>query len=386
MHKIFTKQMVILTVVTFLYMCSISMSNPVIAGLCALLGGGGMIMGVIGGLSSFVSLFCRPFLGKLIDHYDRRRLGLIGLLGMGVGGLICTFSPNVYVLFVGRLCTGIGLAVSSSTFSTWFAASLPPERIGQGMGLYGVVQALSMACAPAIGLWLANLMDSRLTCMIAAILNLASIFLIFPLKDYNYLSHQSVALDEHAKDHRFIIPNLVPLAILMFLFCVPYNGTTAFLETVVSDRRLTFNAGLYFTIFAVALLVTRFALSKFLDNYPYRYFVWMCVPFGILSMLFLQWMNSFCFMVLSAIALTLSYGIIQPVSQAAGIRSVPKDQQGVANCTYYIGMDLGMAFGPIIAGGAYQMAGDNAVFYIMSLFPLLAVPILLICQNSIKKL
>ena len=65
----------------------------------------------------------------------------------------------------------------------------------------------------------------------------------------------------------------------------------------------------------------------------------MCIS----SMLLLQWMNSMGFMVLSAIALTLSYGIIQPVSQAASIRSVPKNQQGVANCTYYIGLDLGMA-------------------------------------------
>lgn len=386
MKEIFTKQMVILTMVTFLYMCSISMSNPVMAGLCALVGGGGMIMGVIGGLSSFVSLFCRPFLGNLIDHYDRRQLGLIGLLGMGVGGLICTFSPNVYILFWGRLCAGIGLAICSSTFSTWFAASLPPERMGQGMGLYGVVQALSMACAPAIGLWLANSINSRLTCMIAAILNLVSILLVFPLKDYNYSSHQSAVKDESAKKCQFFIPELIPLAILMFLFCVPYNGTTAFLETVVSDRKLAFNAGLYFTIFAIALLITRFALSKFLDNYPYRYFVWMCIPFGIFSMLLLQWMNGFSFMMLSAITLTLSYGIIQPVSQAACMRSVSKDQQGVANCTYYVGMDLGMAFGPIIAGATYQIAGESAVFYIMSLFPLLSVPILFVFRNSIKKL
>ena len=97
-------------------------------------------------------------------------------------------------------------------------------------------------------------------------------------------------------------------------------------------------------------------------------------------------MNGFSFMMLSAITLTLSYGIIQPVSQAACMRSVSKDQQGVANCTYYVGMDLGMAFGPIIAGATYQIAGESAVFYIMSLFPLLSVPILFAFRNSIKKL
>ena len=103
-------------------------------------------------------------------------------------------------------------------------------------------------------------------------------------------------------------------------------------------------------------------------------------------MLCLQWMQGFGMMVVSAVFLTLSYGIIQPMSQAAGIRSVSEDQHGVANCTYYIGMDLGMAFGPIIAGGVYQVAGNEAVFYAMALFPLLAIPVLLLCQKTLKRL
>lgn len=386
MQKIFTKQMIVLMIVTFLYMCSLSMTNPVMAGLCALLGGGGLIMGVIGGLSSFVSLFCRPFLGDLIDRCDRRKLGVIGLAGMGIGGLICAFSPNVYVLFFGRLCAGIGLAISSSTFSTWVAASLPPEHIGQGMGLYGAIQALSMAFAPALGLWLSEFADSRLTCLIAALLNIASVFMVIPLEDKHYSKVKSVPQKEVSASKQIFIPQLLPVALLMFLFCVPYNGATAFLETFVVNRGYSFNAGPYFTIFAIALLVTRFALSKFLDSCPYRLFVCICIPFGVLSMLCLQWMQGFGMMVVSAVFLTLSYGIIQPMSQAAGIRSVSEDQHGVANCTYYIGMDLGMAFGPIIAGGVYQVAGNEAVFYAMALFPLLAIPVLLLCQKTLKRL
>lgn len=389
MKNIFSRQMLILGGVTFLYMFSISMTNPVMAGLCGVLGGNGFIMGIIGGLSSFVSLFCRPFLGGMIDRNDRRRLTLIGLACMGVGGTACALSPNVAILFAGRLCAGIGLSVCSSTISTWFAASLPPEQIGQGMGLYGVIQALSMAVAPALGLWFAARTNARLPCFIAAMLNIISIFMVIPLTDAHYTEHivriQRIQTNT-SKGNQLFICRLLPLALLMFLFCVPYNGTTAFLETSVVDRGLSFNVGPYFTIFAIALLLTRFALSRFLDTYPYYVFAWACIPFGVLSMLCLQWMTGIGMMFASAVFMSLSYGIIQPVSQAAGIRSVSEDQQGVANCTYYIGMDLGMAFGPMIAGGVYQILGERSLFYTMAIFPLLAVPVLLLCGRTLKKL
>lgn len=386
MSKIFTKQMLILGVVTFLYMFSISMTNPVIAGLCALLGGSGLAMGVVGGLSSFVSLFCRPFLGSLIDRNDRRKLGLIGLAFMWFGGMICGLSPNVWLLLVGRLAVGVGLAISSSTFSTWVATSLPPDQIGQGMGLYGVIQALSMAIAPALGLWVADLVSSRLTCLISAAMNMISILMVLPLTDEHYIKAAERNRTNSFEGKQIFIPRLLPVALLMFLFCVPYNGTMAFLETSIIDRGLDFSAGPYFTIFAIALLVTRLTLSRFLDAYPYRLFVWMCIPFGVLSMLCLQWMHGIGMMIVSAIFLTFSYGIIQPVSQAAGIRSASEEQHGIANCTYYIGMDLGMAFGPMIAGGVYQSLGNSALFYVMAAFPLLAIPVSLCCHTSLRNL
>lgn len=243
MSKIFTKQMLILGVVTFLYMFSISMTNPVIAGLCALLGGSGLAMGVVGGLSSFVSLFCRPFLGSLIDRNDRRKLGLIGLAFMWFGGMICGLSPNVWLLLVGRLAVGVGLAISSSTFSTWVATSLPPDQIGQGMGLYGVIQALSMAIAPALGLWVADLVSSRLTCLISAAMNMISILMVLPLTDEHYIKAAERNRTNSFEGKQIFIPRLLPVALLMFLFCVPYNGTMAFLETSIIDRGLDFSAG-----------------------------------------------------------------------------------------------------------------------------------------------
>ena len=103
-QHLLTFQMIILMVSTFLYMCSISMSNPIMAGLCGQMGGKGAIMGVVSGLSSFVALFFRPFFGDLIDRQDRRKLSLVGSAFMTLGGILCATAPAITLLLLGRFC------------------------------------------------------------------------------------------------------------------------------------------------------------------------------------------------------------------------------------------------------------------------------------------
>lgn len=47
------------------------------------------------------------------------------------------------------------------------------------------------------------------------------------------------------------------------------------------------------------------------------------------------------------------YGIMCSVSQAAAVTITGAERRGLANSTYYIGLDLGMALGPILGGVAY---------------------------------
>ena len=50
-----------------------------------------------------------------------------------------------------RIVNGIGYSCCSVCMSTWMSNMLPKDKIGFGMGLYGTMNALAMAIAPAIG-------------------------------------------------------------------------------------------------------------------------------------------------------------------------------------------------------------------------------------------
>lgn len=77
-------------------------------------------------------------------------------------------------------------------------------------------------------------------------------------------------------------------------------------------------------------------------------------------------------MILAAIFMAGSYGIMCSVCQSTAMLLVEKNRRGIANSTYYVGLDLGMAAGPVIGGFLYGHL-DIALFY-----PALAVTVPLI--------
>lgn len=387
--KLFNKSMLILLAATFFYMTSLMMLGPIMAGYCGSLGGSAVVMGLVAGMSNFAALLCRPFVGPAVDRCDRRMIGLLGMASMLAGAAASALASNVWILMFGRLFTGAGFAISSGTLSTWVASSLPHENIGQGMGLYGMVQALSQAIAPAFGLALAQRLSYRTSCVVSALCAVIGILLILPMRDAHYAAMREAGQGAQKRARRkgkFILPELIPVALIVLLFCIPYNGTSSFLATVASDRALSFSVGSFFTIYAVFLLVVRFFLSKALDQIPFRKFILIAVPFGVVSMFCLHWMHSFGMMILSAFLLTFAYGMVQPICQAAGIRSVPIDEHGVANCTYYIGLDLGLAFGPTLSGALYGAFGEQGLFLALAVVPALSIVVLAASKRVLDRL
>lgn len=239
------------------------------------------------------------------------------------------------------------------------------------MGFYGVCQAIAQAISPTFGLRLAGMMNPRLTFITASILAFGDCLLTSFLRD-----DQRAAFQQPEEPTRFFLPSLLPTALIVLFFCTPYNGVSSFLATVAKDRQLSFGVGTFFTIYALFLFGVRFLLKNLLDRISFRRSCLMCVPFGVASMLCLQWMRSWWLLVLSALLMTFAYGMIQPICQTACIKSVSPEQRGLANCTYYIGLDAGLAFGPVLAGALYQAVGEEGLFYTLACIPLLSIPVL----------
>ena len=66
-------------------------------------------------------------------------------------------------------------------------------------------------------------------------------------------------------------------------------------------------------------------------------------------------------LLLGAVLTAFSYSMMSSVTQAEAVVIAGKERSGIANSTYYIGIDLGMSLGPMLGGPVLRLAADHMV-------------------------
>lgn len=91
-----------------------------------------------------------PVLGNLSDRYGRRSVLLISLFVFSINYLIAGLATTLWVLFLGRILTGITSA-TYATANALIADVSPPEERAQNFGLMGMAFGLGFIFGPTIG-------------------------------------------------------------------------------------------------------------------------------------------------------------------------------------------------------------------------------------------
>lgn len=107
-----------------------------------------------------------PILGNLSDRYGRRKVLLVSLAAYSINYLIAGFAATLWVLFIGRVLTGITSA-THATANALIADVSPPEERAQNFGLMGVAFGLGFMVGPALG-GLVGAIDIRMPFFLAA--------------------------------------------------------------------------------------------------------------------------------------------------------------------------------------------------------------------------
>lgn len=349
--SIYTKDVILVMAASFFFMFSTMFVNPLINGYAKSLGASSAFAGVIVGIMSIASMFLRPIAGNLTDKLSKYCLSLIGgiLIMVGVIGYVIAPASNWLLIF--RLINGAGFVLCTVCMSTWLAFLVPRAHVGQAMGFYGLMNALAMAVAPALAINVYQKTGYRLA-LIASAIAAFMMVIIIQFVGNRANPKKGTAKKKSGSSHQFKIiqKNVLPIALLTTLFAFPYFATQADLVTYAQERHLNVNVGSFFLIYAVVLLVIRIFLKNFFDTVKFGIWFWVSIGATLIYLLLLSTMKNNLMMALAAAFMAIGYGVIYSILQSTALLLAPISEQGLASSTFYLGLDIGMAFGPIIMG------------------------------------
>lgn len=213
------------------------------------------------------------------------------------------------------------------------------------MCLYGTVNALSMAITPAIGT-----------------------MLVIQLVHDKGLPEVST---EKKGKVEIIDIHVLPITLAIMFFTIPYCVTQSFLVNYVEARHLHVAVSLFFPAYAVFLLILQLSLKNLFDKLPFWLFFVVGNVSAFLSMVCLMEMKGVTLLLLAAFFMAAGYGIMCTVCQSTAILIAGKGKRGLANSTYYIGLDLGMTIAPVLGGIVYgHVSITNFYLCFMLMVPL----------------
>lgn len=375
----------------------------------ALYGGTAAYAGVLGAVFSGAAAVVRLLSGPLIDGRGRRIVMLVGFAVLIVGTVGPLFTHDVAPFVVFRILQGAGFSAVTTASATAAADALPASRMGEGIGYYGLGQALSMSVGPALALALVSTDPPEnlfVGATAIAVVGLAMIFLCRYEKHPEMLPEGAVyrrRLEEGESEaartgaaealevtgragaveaaeasetttstaqsrmegqprresiasrifEKHALPGTLPMIVLS-----PAFGFVIFFVGLYGASLGVGNAGLFYTLSAVSMILVRLKSGAFMDRFA---------PIKILPFALACGLVAFAILVacgtvldgtpvrdavfnLSGIVYGFCAGIALPLNQSVAVKNTPPERWGAANALFQLANDVGIGGACVIWG------------------------------------
>lgn len=361
--KLLNKYFLVITAVSTISGLTMQLFNASMSLYVDELGGSASFTGLLVLMFAIMATIVRIFTGRLVDVRGRRIMVIIGLIIYLVASLSFAFFPVLGALPYLRLLQGAGYSISFTALSVAITDVIPKKRMGEGMGYFGLGNAVTTAVGPLIALALIAGGSFNNVFYVAALTLAIGTILMVAFNHEKALNLQFTgSVNTSGKFSLLFEKSAIPYAIVSILSSVAMSATLSFLMLYATGQGIA-DAGLYFTFSAVFMVVARLLTGKISDRH------------GTLSALipgFILVILSFACLLLTAqlpmlyylagIIAGLGNGMASPALNAAVIRAAPDHRRGAASATFMLSYDIGFGLGAILWGVVIDLAGFSALF------------------------
>jgi MFS family permease len=322
-------------------------------------------VGVVMGVFALASACCRPWVAEMIDRIGRK-------LSYTLGSAIMVAAPLLHLCFddpLGagypwllalRAAHGVGMAICFTAVFTYMADILPPRRLNEGIGMFGISGLAGVAAGPLAAEAVLHQAGYPGLFLAAAGFSLLALVVHLPLAE----SHAPTL---HRREASFFAllgqDKFILVALLSLLFGFGLAGTGNFVAPLAAERGLGVVSS-YYLCYSAGAIATRVGGGRLADRYGEK----RLLPWGILlyalGLLLLPVTTGLLLLALAGSCAGAGHGLLFPTLNTLAVRGEPAEVRGKATGIFTGSIDAGGFAGSLCLGYIGQWLGLSALFWV----------------------
>lgn len=319
-------------------------------------------IGFVMGCFAIGLLLFRSVLGRLADEHSRKIVLLIGMSVVAIAPLGYLVVKSIGLLMVIRAFHGISIAAFTTGYSALVADIAPPHKRGEVIGYMSLVNPIGLAIGPALGGFLQAYAGYTPLFLLSSGLGILGLIFTSQVVNPQIIADSS----RHTKGNVFwkllFSPRVRVPALVLLMVGLAFGTLSTFVPLFIRSVGVDLNAGLFYTVAAIASFSVRLVAGRASDRYGRGLFITVSLVLYTASMLLLWVANSPSSFLMAAVIEGAGAGTLIPMIAAMMADRAMPTERGKIFGVCMVGFDVGIAIAGPVLGSVAQHVGYRHIF------------------------
>ena len=319
--------------------------------------------GFAAGIYIIGTLIARLYIGKKLELIGRKQMLRFGAIIYLITTIAYLISTNIIILDTVRFLNGFAYGTISTAANAIVTAYIPKSRNGEGINYYGLSTSLAAAIGPFIGILLLPIVGFKSVIILAIVLSVLVTVAcyLFPVQNIELTDDHKKLLNSWSLN-TFIEYKVLFISIVAFLIGLSYSSVLGFLSIYADNLGLSTAGAFFFVVYALIITFTRPFAGQIFDAKGENAVMYQSFIFLAIGLLTLSYTTTSFMLLLPGALIGLGYGTFMSNGQAVCLKLVEPSKVSIALSTYFIGLDLGLGFGPYALGTVHSFLSYSGIY------------------------